>query len=134
MNQISQLKQGDFMALMYKILLNKNKHTNARRVATAYGKICNLPYAFDPEIYCMSKDSQKPVITEPKEVRKLLIKMADSIIACNLVYGINTDEDRVVVSYMPDLKWAIVSFTSYSAPNDETEGYMDDLKAAFNAQ
>ena len=56
------------------------------------------------------------------------------IIACNLVYGINTDEDRVVISYIPGLKWAIVSFTSYSAPNDETEGYMDDLKAAFNVQ
>lgn len=134
MNQISQLRQGDFMALMYKIPLNNNKHTNARRVAAAYRKIYKLPYAFDPEIYCMSKDSNKPIITEPKKVRNLLITMADRITACNLVYGINTDEDRVVVSYMPDLKWAIVSFTSYSAPTDETDEYMDDLKAAFDAQ
>lgn len=122
------------MALMYKILLNGNKHTNARRVATAYRRVFKLPYAFDPEIYCVSKDSQEQIITEPKEVRDLLITMEDSIIACNLVYGLNTDEDRVVISYIPDLKWAIVSFSSYDTPNNEIDGYMDDIKAAFHVQ
>ena len=119
---------------MYKIPLSGSKHTNARRVATAYRKIYNLPYSFDPEIYCIVKGSKDPIIAEPEELENFLITMSDSIAACNLVYGINTDEDRVVVSYMPDLKLAIISLTSYSAPTDETDEYIDDLKASFDVE
>lgn len=121
------------MALMYKIVLNRGKYTNARKVAVAYRKVSKLPYSYNPEIYYVLRNSNRPISTRPKRLRHLLIKKADRIIFCNIVYGINADDNRIVISYIPSLKWSIVSFTSYETQNIETDRYLDDIKAAFRA-
>ena len=119
------------MPLSYKIPLKGDRRTNDQLVCSAYQDLCDRPYAYNPEISCYTEDLEDPAVLDPENLEKFFQFMSDSLIACNLTLGIDTDDVRAVISYIPELEWVIISFPSLDSPNSDSEFLMYDLEFVF---